>query len=252
MNSNSSPKQSAPGNHPRDLCVLKDAARYGLIDLKSSSLKHAAGKSIGHVLKKLAEAKLPLLQAHPRALPGAITYYTPTTAGYKFVGINTDRGKRPLQGANLDACLAVRFWCDLAGGSGRLRLEHSEVLDLFGKHVPQNTVHVLTSSDLTCDETKAAYPAVLRVYSPAQQKGAIQAAKNIATVIDRVRASKLSGWISDRDYGVLCLVDDETFQQRIRHELNRFGVTLEAVVKICLAPRAATFSKFLKEAKKAK
>ena len=198
------------------------------------------------MLKKLADGNL--LLAHPRSLPGGASYFTPTAAGCRVVNV-TEEWSRPLQGAALDTAIAIRTWC-LISGVGRTRLSHSEMREIFGHAAPpENIPHVLSLCDAKGAKEQIPHPCILRVYSPGANVSSKQAANKIKELAEKSKLGALSEWLVDRDYGILCLVDLELKRSEIQALLRILLPGNPTLILVHLAPKAASFSKFLKRGK---
>jgi thiamine pyrophosphate-dependent acetolactate synthase large subunit-like protein len=174
---------------------------------------------------------------HARALPGGISYFTPTERAYAECGKPAKRA-RPFAGAAaLDHALAVEVFCTL-GACRRWRAEPEELAALWGAAAPAANLAHVASDEL-------GFTAVYRVCLAIADAKTVLA--DLSRHLARARQSDvLRAWIESGEYGLAVLAPTKEKVDSLRKALARHAVAREAAIILDVGATAETLARFLR------
>jgi hypothetical protein len=224
----------------RDEAVVRYVLLYGVTLLEAVSTLFFAGKTCGHIVKRLDEDQH-LLERHPRGLPGGITYLTPRVAACTKYGAPAERAN-PLGDAARNLALGVLVFCCLSKHR-RHKVDHRELVKLLGPDAPPaSAVHVLT------EPAELGHATLLRVYQA--ECDARAAVQHVRGLVERARASRTIGpWLRARDYGFAALGITNQATEALEREIARSRLRQECPIVVGLGPTAETLAEALRQRK---
>jgi len=224
----------------RDEAVVRHVLGYGVTLLEVVVRLFFAGKTAGHILKRLDEdAKL--LERHQRALPGGITYVTPRVAACTKYGGPAERASA-LGDAARNLALGVVFFSCLSQHR-RHKLDHRDLVKLFGADAPPaSAVHVVS------EPAEFGQPTLLRVYQA--ERDARAAVQHVRSVFEKTRDNKtLGAWLRAHNYGFAVLGITAPATRALEREITKSRLDRECPVVVGLGPTAETIAEALRDRK---
>jgi len=234
------PRRKAAEYRERDLAVLRNAYRYGIVMNATVSAAILAGKEAGHVLRRFGDRNW--LSMHSAAIPGGVSYGTLTAQGGKEIGVQLK--PKPLGAVALDTALAVAYYCTVAGGTvRRYRLLGAEVRKIAAA-LPVNVPHVVTE--------ELAEPVVLRVQQAATGKMSAVRTKALSTLEKLAAETSCASLIRSRLLGLVVLGHTPERVNQLQKAVNSDSLLSDYRVVVGLGPTAETLAKCLRAGKKGK
>jgi hypothetical protein len=184
-----------------DEAILNHIGRYRLtlreVLADAFGLKHP-----GNILQRLRDAGLIVERrgTDDCGLPGRVSYYQLTAAG-ACDRVSSERA-RPMKPEALRQHLAVLWYCHF-GTSPAVRLEESQMQDLFGAVAP-NARQVAY-----CLGDDAGTKRLLRVHVPGEAVPAARVVKTVHAIVSELARTdgEVASWVAAQTLGVLVLAD---------------------------------------------
>lgn len=225
-------------NDQRDDQILRHLALYRISFRVVLSRQFFGGRNPGNVITRLlAEGRIQSREG----LPQRLRYYQLTAAEAARLGVPKGRTRAPKPQAFLTHIGVVWHCCVDTETRDRRRLDHEELVKLFGATPPKG-VHVFQGGSV---------PRVLRVLVPGPATPAGTIMKAIRKRVEALRRHPtLSAWVRNHQYALLVLLEGESRRVRIQELIKTHGIDKRADIDLRYAPDHRTAADSLRRAER--